>query len=62
MKTHPGIRIDKIPVAGWPGLVFALGIVMIGLLASPAVRTLTLISLAGGSIGAVILAFWRKYR
>ena len=35
---HPGIRIDKIPVKGPIGLVFALGVLAMILLALPEAR------------------------
>ena len=34
MDKHPGIRIDKIPIEGGPGLIFALGILVISLMAT----------------------------
>ena len=61
MDKHPGIRIDRIPVDGWVGLVFVLGIIGIALVGHPAMRTLMLISLIGGVIGAVFLFLWHKY-
>lgn len=62
MEKHPGIRIDKIPVEGWAGLVFVVGILGIGLVAHSAIRSLMLISVLGGAIGALGLHLWRKYR
>ena len=62
MDKHPGIRIDKIPVEGWTGLVFVVGIIGIALLGHPAMRALVLISLVGGAIGAIFLYLWHKYR
>jgi hypothetical protein len=61
MEKHPGIRIDRIPVEGWTGLVFVLGIIAIALLGHPAMRQLMLISLVGGIIGAIFLILWHKY-
>lgn len=62
MEKHPGIRIDKIPVEGWGGVIFVLGILAIGLIAHPAVRSLMLISIIGGAFGALVLHLWHKYR
>jgi len=62
MDKHPGIRIDQIPVEGWVGLVFVLGIIGIALVGHPAMRVLMLISLIGGVIGAFFLFLWHKYR
>ena len=60
MEKHPGIRIDKIPVRGWVGLFFVLGILTISIIATPITRWFFLISIAGGLILAAILYLWRK--
>jgi len=61
MEKHQGIRIDKIPVEGGAGLVFVLGILLIGLIAQPAIRSLALLAIGGGLVGAVGLRLWHKY-
>ncbi len=55
MEPHRGILISRIPVDGAGGLIFALGMVAIGLMAMPEIRLLALISLAGGAALAPIL-------
>ena len=48
MKWHPGIRIDKIPVtANVGGLIFVIGIVVLGIVGVPAIRELLVIGLSG---------------
>jgi hypothetical protein len=54
----PGIRIDKIPVKGVVGLVIALGIMAIFLVAVPATRWLLLFSIPTGIVIALFLRFW----
>ena len=60
MDKHPGIRIDKIPIEGGPGLIFAVGILVISLMATPFTRAFFLLSILGGALGAVILYLWHK--
>ena len=60
MEKHPGIRIDKIPVQGWIGLVLVVGILTISIIATPMTRWFVLISIAGGLILAAVLYFWRR--
>jgi hypothetical protein len=55
MQPHPGIRIDKIPAAGGGGLIFALGMVSVVLLAIPAIRPLAGVCLLGGLLLAPVL-------
>ncbi len=52
---HPGIRIDKIPVKGWAGLVFVLGVMLLFLVASPAVRWFFFLSIPPGILIGLIL-------
>ena len=60
LQPHPGIRIDKIPAAGGGGLIFALGMVAVVLVAVPAIRPLAGLCLLGGLVLAPILH--RLYR
>jgi hypothetical protein len=54
-NPHPGIRIDKIPAKGWAGLVFALGVILLFLIGSPAVRWFFLLSIPPGILIGVAL-------
>lgn len=60
MELHPGIRIDKIPVAGAAGLFFVLATLFLFLLGIPAVRWFFFISLPVGALGGVGLYLWRQ--
>jgi hypothetical protein len=62
MERHPGIRIDKIPVAGAAGLIFVVGILAIAFFGLPSFRSWFLISVVGGVVGAGILRLWYEYR
>ena len=55
MQPHPGIRINSIPAEGGGGLIFALGMVAIVLLALPAVRPLAAVAVLGGLLLAPVL-------
>jgi len=59
-RPHPGIRIDQIPAEGGGGLIFALGTVLIFLLAFPALRPVAAVAVLGGVLFAPILH--RLYR
>ena len=59
---HPGIRIDKIPVKGWAGFVFTLGVMLLFLIGSPAVRWFFLLSLPPGLLIGVILYLIHRRR
>lgn len=59
VPTHPGIRIDKIPVSGPMGLVFTIASMVI-FLALPVVRWFFLLSLLPGLAVAAILYWIRK--
>jgi len=48
MNPHPGIRIDRIPVAGAGGLIFTLGFVVLFWLAVPAFHPLVIGCVLGG--------------
>ena len=56
VSSHPGIRIDKIPVSGAMGLIFTLASLVI-FLALPAVRWFAILSLPVGLAVAAILHF-----
>jgi hypothetical protein len=59
MQPHPGIRIDRIPAAGGGGLIFAVGMAAIVLLAVPALRPLFAVALVGGVLLAPVLHRFR---
>jgi hypothetical protein len=56
VPTHPGIRIDKIPVSGTMGLVFTIASMVI-FLAVPAVRWFAILALPVGLAVAAALHF-----
>ena len=61
MKWHPGIRIDKIPVtATVGGLIFVIGIIVLGIVGVPAIRVFVLIGIPGGVLIAAFLYWWRN--
>ncbi len=60
MEFHRGIRIDSIPVEGFPGLLFVLATVFMFLGAIPATREFLLISGGAGIIGAAVLYYWHN--
>jgi hypothetical protein len=55
MQMHPGIRIDRIPAEEGGGLIFALGMVGVVLVAMPAFWPVALGCLAGGTVLALVL-------
>jgi hypothetical protein len=55
MEPHRGILISRVPVEGVGGLIFALGMVCVALMAMPEIRLLALISLVGGALLAPVL-------
>jgi hypothetical protein len=55
MRIHPGIQISRIPVEGGGGLIFAVGMMLIVILAIPAVRPLALLAILGGVLFAPVL-------
>jgi len=57
---HAGIRIDRIPAEGAGGLIFAIGSVIIFLMAFPALRPIAAVSVVGGLLLAPVLH--RLYR
>jgi hypothetical protein len=55
MEPHRGILISRVPVDGLGGLIFALGMAAIALMAAPEILLLALISLVGGGLLAPVL-------
>ena len=60
MKIHPGIRIDRIPVEGWLGLLWGSVIMIRTLVEVPDARWFFPASIVGGALVAIGLRFWRK--
>jgi hypothetical protein len=60
VSPHPGIRIDHIPAEGGGGLIFAVGMVAVFLMAVPALRPVAAVAVLGGLLLAPILH--RLYR
>ncbi len=59
-SPHQGIRIDRIPAEGVGGLIFAVGSVLIFLVAFPALRPIAAAAVLGGIVLAPVLH--RLYR
>ena len=59
-ELHPGIRIDEIHVEGSGGLIFAIGMTILVLLAVPALVPVVAVAALGGAILAPIL-HWVYY-
>jgi len=59
MRIHPGIRIDRIPVEGWVGLLWGTVIMIRTLIVIPDARWFLLASIPGGALVAIALHFWR---
>jgi hypothetical protein len=57
---HQGIRIDKIPVDGIPGLLFVFATVFMFAYEIPAVREFLLITSIAGVFGSGILYYWHN--
>ncbi|MBZ5497487.1 MAG: hypothetical protein LAP85_13885 [Acidobacteriia bacterium] len=60
VEYHQGIRIDKIPVDGIPGLIFVFATVFMFAAAIPAVLEFLLITGILGVIGAGALYYWHN--
>ena len=60
MKLHPGIRIDKIPVEGWVGVLWGSVIMIWTLIIVPDARWVLLGSIPGGALVALTLHLWRN--
>ena len=52
---HPGITMHKIPVEGWAGLLFVIGVVVITLISLPQARWFLALSAPVGVIIGIIL-------
>jgi len=61
MQPHPGIRIHKIPAEGVGGLIFAVGMAAIVLVAVPVLRPLALGAVLGGVLLAPALYQFRRW-
>ena len=59
---HPGIAIHKIPVKGWVGLVFVVGIMLLFLVGLPQVRWFFLLSLPTGLLVGTVMYFIHRRR
>jgi L-asparagine transporter-like permease len=55
LDEHPGIRIHRIPVKSWVGLVFAVGVMLLFFIALPAIRWFFLLTLPVGILFGVAL-------
>ena len=53
--VHPGIQIHRIPAEEGGGLIFAIGMAAIVLVAIPSLRPLALACIAGGVLLAPVL-------
>jgi hypothetical protein len=62
LDEQPGIRIHKIPVKGWAGLVFAIGVMLLFFIALPHVRWFILLTLPSGLILGVVLYLLHRRR
>jgi hypothetical protein len=60
MKLHPGIRIDRIPVKGGPGVIFAIGVLVILLVGVPETRLFLVGAFGLGILMAGILRLIRR--
>ena len=60
LKTHPGIRIEKIPVKGAAGLIFALGVMFIFWVGVPTVHGFLIFGASGGLAATAALIWWRN--
>ena len=60
MKIHQGIRIDRIPVEGWLGVLWGSVIMVRTLVDVPDARWFFLASIPGGIAVAIALHYWRS--
>ena len=60
MSYHPGIRIDRIPVNGIPGIMFVAATIFMFLGTVPAAREFFVITGITGILGAGFLYCWRN--
>jgi hypothetical protein len=61
LVVHPGIRIDKIPIRSWAGLVFAIGVMTMFLTALPPVRWFFLLTIPLGLAVGLILYLLHRH-
>ena len=61
MQPHPGIQIHRIPAEGVGGLIFAVGMAAIVLVAVPSLRPLALVAVLGGVLLAPALYQFRRW-
>jgi len=59
-EFHRGIRIDSIPVEGFPGFLFVVATALMFLGAIPATREFLLITGSAGIVGAALLYYWHN--
>lgn len=52
---HPGITMHKIPVKGWAGLLFTVGVVIIALVSLPQARWFLAVSVPTGVVIGIVL-------
>jgi len=62
MRIHPGIRINRIPVAGGGGLIVAVALPLLILVAVPALRPLAAACVLGGVLFGILLRAMRAVR
>lgn len=55
MEPHRGILVSRIPAEGFGGLLFALGMASLTLLALPALRPLAALSVVAGVLAAPLV-------
>ncbi len=55
MQSHRGILVQRIPAEGLGGLIFALGMVALTLLAAPELRPLAAVCALGGVLSAPLI-------
>lgn len=55
MEPHRGILVHRIPVEGLGGLLFALGMASVTIMAMPGLRPLALLSIAAGVLAAPLV-------
>lgn len=55
MDTHRGILVHRIPAEGFGGLIFALGMASVTLVAAPALLPLAAFTLLAGALAAPLI-------
>lgn len=62
-QAHPGPNMSRIPIAGFPGLVFAVGMVWMFWFGIPGFRPIVLGVVAGGwLVGLLLIAIEKRHR